>query len=82
LGFVADVDDSAHAATAEIYYHTYRFGQVIRSGQGIFDLRQGLADVDQDQVRTLLGQPHGMTAPHTASRAGDQNAFTRNASRG
>ena len=82
LGIVADIDDTTHTATAELRHQTYRLGEVILGGQGIFDLRQRFADVDQDEVGTFLGKPQRVAASHTAGGAGDQNTFPGNASRG
>ncbi len=81
LFVVADVDDAAHAATAKLRHQSYGLGEVVLGGQGIVDLRQGLADVDQDEIGSFLREPQRMAAAQTAGRAGDEYAFPGNAPR-
>ena len=71
-----------HTVATEIPYQFYGFGQVVFCGQGVFDLRQGFADVEQNDVRALLRKSQRVAAPHAAGGPSDQNAFTGNASRG
>src|SRR6478609_1214652 len=54
--FVADISDSADATPAEFGDQTRRLGQVVLGSQVIFDLRHGPADVDENEIRTLLGE--------------------------
>ena len=57
LGFVANVDDTTHTAAAGLLDETHSLGEIVLGGQRIFELRQGLTNVDKDEVRTFLGKP-------------------------
>ena len=48
--------------------------------QWILDFWQRLADVDEDEVRPLLGESNSVASAHAARGAGDQNALTAHAS--
>ena len=50
-----------------------RFGQILTCCKRVLQLRQRLADVDQDEVGALLGEPHRVAAAHPPCRAGDQD---------
>src|ERR1700744_4781352 len=73
--FVADISDSAHTAAAVRGDQTHRLGQVVLGGQVVFDLRQGLTEVDENEISALLGESDRVTAPQTACGTGDQHAF-------
>ena len=57
LNVVTDVDDAAHTATAKLRHQSYGLGEVILGGQRIVELRQGLADVDQDEIGAFFREP-------------------------
>ena len=53
-----------------------RLLEILNRRQWILDFWQRLADVDEDEVRTLLSEPDSVASAHAAGGTGDQNALT------
>ena len=58
---------------AVLFGQPSRFGQILTCCKRVLQLRQRLADVDQDEVGALLGKPHRVAAAHPPCRPGDQD---------
>ncbi len=61
-------------------HQTSGFLEIFDRRQWIFDFWQRLADVNEDEIRPLLGESNSVASAHAARGAGHQNAFTEHTS--
>ena len=75
---VAHVDHRGDGAAAVFFDQANGLVEIFARRQRVLHLGQRLTDVDQDEVSTLLGQAHRMTAAHPARGAGHQDTLAGN----
>lgn len=77
-GAITDVDTRRHHLLPGLFHQSSRFLQIGWTGEWVFVAGDVCAQIEGDDVRALLRETDGVTAPLTSSSAGHQHHFSVN----